>query len=87
MTPFALVAAAFTGKTGRYKPVHFVGLGLMALGTGLFDLLDANSSAAMWAGLQIPATAGLGAVVSALLPAVQADLSDEDSASSTATWA
>lgn len=85
MIPFALVAALFTEKTGRYMLVHFAGLALLALGTGLFAPLDGNSSAAMWAGLQIITTAGLGALVPALLPAVQADLSDEDSAASTAT--
>jgi MFS family permease len=87
MIPFAIVAAVIVEKTGKYKPVHFGSIGLMAVGTGLMALLKENSSTGLWAGLQLIVTAGLGGLVPALLPAVQAGLTDADNSSSTATWA
>ena len=86
MIPFALVGAQFIERTGRYRPVHFVGLALIAVGMGTFSLLNAHSSMGMWVGLQILQTAGAGVIATGLLPAVQAGLSDKDNASSTATW-
>ncbi|KAL1966323.1 hypothetical protein VTN77DRAFT_4676 [Rasamsonia byssochlamydoides] len=86
MVPFALVGAGFLEKTGRYRPVHFAGLALMAVGIGLFALLKADSSTGMWTGLQILQTAGVGLLATSLLPAVQAPLSDKDNATSTAAW-
>ncbi|KAF7511634.1 hypothetical protein GJ744_003797 [Endocarpon pusillum] len=47
MIPFAFVAVAFIEKLGGYQPVHFGGLGLMALRSGLFALVDVNSSMGM----------------------------------------
>ncbi|KAF2874837.1 major facilitator superfamily domain-containing protein [Massariosphaeria phaeospora] len=85
--PFAGVGAAFVEKVGRYKPVHFAGLALMAIGTGTFTLLDESSSTGMWVGLQLLQVAGFAAITTALLPAVQAPLSDKDNATSTAAWA
>ena len=85
--PFAAVGAAYVERVGRYKPVHIVGLGLMALGTGTFALLDKDSSTGLWVGLQILQVAGFGAITTALLPGVQAPLSDKDNAVSTAAWA
>jgi hypothetical protein len=46
------------------------------LGADLFELLKCGFMTARWAGLQVVATSGLMVLVSALLPAVQADLSD-----------
>jgi len=86
MIVFALVGAVAMEKTGRYMPVHFIGLAIMAVGLGTFALLDENSSTGMWAGLQILQAAGTGLITTALLPAVQAGLSGDDNASSTATW-
>jgi len=87
MIPFAIVVAVVVEKTDKCKPAHFAGLGLMAVGTGLLALLKENASTGLWVGLQLIATAGLAALVPALLPAVQAGLTDADNASSTATWA
>lgn len=86
MIPFAALGAQFIERTGRYKPSHLAGLTLMAVGLGSFALLKLNSSTAMWAGLQVLQTAGAGFLATALLPAVQADLSDKDNAASTGTW-
>lgn len=44
IVPFAGIGAAFIEKVGKYRPVHLVGLALMAIGTGTFALLDENSS-------------------------------------------
>jgi hypothetical protein len=41
----------------------------------------------MWVGLQILQVAGFAVMTAALLPAVQAPLSDKDNATSTAAWA
>lgn len=41
----------------------------------------------MWVGLQILQVAGFGVITTALLPGVQAPLTDKDNASSTAAWA
>ncbi|KAF2268644.1 MFS general substrate transporter, partial [Lojkania enalia] len=84
LIPFALVGAQFVEKTGRYKPVHFVGLALTSIGLGTFALLKARSSMGMWVGLQLLHIAGAGAITTALLPAIQAPLTDKDNASSTA---
>jgi MFS family permease len=107
IVPFAGLGAAFIEKVGKYRPVHLVGLALMAIGTGTFALLDEKSSTGkffsnanvppvlltleptigMWVGLQILQVAGFGVITTALLPAVQAPLTDKDNATSTAAWA
>ena len=86
MVPFAILGGQFVEKTGRYKPVHIVSLALTAIGMGTFALLKANSSMGMWVGLQILHVAGAGTITTALLPAIQAGLTDEDNASSTAAF-
>jgi MFS family permease len=84
MIPFALVGAQFVEKTGRYKPVHFVALALTSVGLGTFSFLEEDSSTGMWVGLQLLHVAGAGIITTALLPAIQALLTDADNASSTA---
>jgi hypothetical protein len=44
IVPFAAVGAAYIEKVGKYRPVHLVGMALMAIGTGTFALLDENAS-------------------------------------------
>lgn len=87
MIPFALVAAVIVEETGKYKGVYLGSIRLIAVGTRLLALLKENPSTSLWAGLQLIVTAGLGDLVPALLPAVQAGLTDADNSSSTATWA
>lgn len=60
---------------------------MMMLGFGLSTLLNANSSTAEWVIYQGIIAAGVGTIVSSLLPAIQAGLSDDDSAASTALFA
>lgn len=85
--PFAALAGGVVQKTGRYRPVHQFGFALLVLGVGLCSLLDVNTNTGTWVGFQIIIAAGLGMIVAVLLPAVQANLMESDTASSTATWA
>lgn len=73
-------------KIGKYKPFHFVGFALSAIGFGLFTLLDANSHKAMWACFSIIASIGMGVLMITVLPAIQANLSDADNAASAALF-
>ncbi|KAK7911580.1 hypothetical protein PG985_014061 [Apiospora marii] len=84
---FTAVCGGILAKTSEYKILHIAGLGVTAIGFSVCSLLDQLSSTGMWVGLQLLVAAGLGIAMPALLPAVQAELSDEESASSTGTWA
>jgi len=83
---FASISGVFVTKTGRYRPVHLLGTALMILGFGLFSLMDATSSPAKWITFQIIVAAGAGMMLPTLLPAVQADLQESDTATATGTW-
>ena len=87
LIPFAASAGGLVAKFGRYRPIHHVGFAIMVIGFGLFSLLDANSSTAEWVVFQIIEAAGAGLVIPTLLPAVQAELTDADTALATSTWA
>lgn len=85
LLPAVLIAGGFVNKTGRYRPVHFFGFGLLTLGQGLLVLLGSNSPPAAWIIIQMVVAFGSSSIVSALLPAVQAGLSEADTAAATAT--
>jgi MFS family permease len=82
----AAVSGVFVTTTGRYKPVHLIGTVLMTLGFGLFTLMNATSSPAQWIIFQIIFATGAGIMLPTLLPAVQADLQESDTATATGTW-
>ncbi|KAI0469765.1 major facilitator superfamily domain-containing protein [Xylariaceae sp. FL0804] len=85
--PFgAGIAGSLMSKTGRYRPIHMAGFALCTLGFGLCSILDENSHKALWVVLQLILALGLTAPIPCLLSAVQVELSDNDSASSTSTW-
>ncbi|KAK8092515.1 major facilitator superfamily protein [Apiospora kogelbergensis] len=91
-TILALIPAAIAGgllltRTGRYKPLLVAAFALLAVGFGLFSLLDEHSGAGAWAGFQIVESAGAGLAIPTLLPALLAPLSDGDTALATGTWA
>ncbi|KAF2815559.1 MFS general substrate transporter [Mytilinidion resinicola] len=86
MIPFAAAGGGMLTKVGKYKPVHMIGYGVMVLGFGLYTLLDENSSTAEWVVYQAVESVGAGLVVGVLLPAIQAKLTDADTAKSTATF-
>ncbi|KAH7348435.1 major facilitator superfamily domain-containing protein [Rhexocercosporidium sp. MPI-PUGE-AT-0058] len=85
--PFAAVGGLLVSKFGRYRPLHHIGFALMTLGFGLCTLLDSHSATAEWVIYQSIIAAGEGLVVSSALPAIQAGLSEDLAASSTATFA
>lgn len=87
MIPAAITAGGLISKFGRYRPIQHVGFALMVIGFGLLTLLKANATTAQWVGYQLASAAGTGLVLPVLLPAVQASLTEEDTALSTSTWA
>ncbi|KAI1406849.1 major facilitator superfamily domain-containing protein [Hypoxylon sp. FL1857] len=80
------IAGGLMSKTGRYRPIHMVGFALSTLGVGLCSILNKNSHKAVWVILQLILALGLTTPIPCLLSAVQVELSDDDSASSTSTW-
>ncbi|TVY81182.1 MFS efflux transporter aclA [Lachnellula suecica] len=87
LLPFAVVSGLLVTKVGRYRPVHHAGFAIMMIGFGLSTLLNAGSSTAEWVIYQGVIAAGSGVIVSSLLPAIQAAISDDDAAASTALFA
>ncbi|KAL4885424.1 major facilitator superfamily domain-containing protein [Aspergillus karnatakaensis] len=86
MTMAAVIWGMTMQKLGKYKIIHIVGFSLSTLGFGIFSLLDRGSSTAEWAIFQLIESAGLGLIISTALPAVQAKLTDADTATATGTW-
>ncbi|RAR05438.1 MFS general substrate transporter [Stemphylium lycopersici] len=91
-TLVVLVLAAVGGPLltlwGKYKPMHMAGFGLMTLGLSLSSVyLTAAASTELCLGIQLVTAAGLGIVVSAMLPAVQVRLPDSATAASAGAWA
>jgi hypothetical protein len=86
LIPFAITAGGLLSKFGRYRPLQHVGFAMMVIGFGLLSLLKANSTIAQWVGYQLVSAAGTGLVLPVLLPAIQAPLTDADTALSTSTW-
>lgn len=84
---FAAVSGGLVAKTGEYRLAHLISMSLITIGFGCNSLLDQNSHTGVWVILQLIVAAGLGACVSAQLPAIQAGLTESEAASSTATWA
>jgi ubiquinone/menaquinone biosynthesis C-methylase UbiE len=87
LVPSGILAGGMISKTGKYKPQHFAGFALISIGVGLFTLLDAGSHKAAWVCFQIITAIGLGIILVAVLPAIQAALTDRDIAKTTATYA
>lgn len=86
MIPGAIAGGTLLSKFGRYRPLQHGGLALMIIGFGLLTLLDADSNTGQWVGYQLLGALGTGLALPVLLPAVQAPLTEEDTALITATW-
>lgn len=86
MIPAAITAGGLLSKFGRYLAIQYAGFALMVVGFGLLTLLKADSTTAQWVGYQLAGAAGTGLALPVLLPAVQASLTEEDTALSTSTW-
>ncbi|KAI1822719.1 multidrug resistance protein Fnx1 [Xylaria intraflava] len=84
--PFAVIAGTALSKWGRYRPWHFIGFALCAIGYGLLTRLDSNTNTGYWIGIQLIVAAGLGVLFTTTLPAIQAPLPEADTAVTTATW-
>ncbi len=87
LVPFSAISGALLSKFGRYKPFHIGGFIIIVTGFGCFITLDRHSPMVAWIMVQVTVAIGSGLALSTLLPAVQARLSDKDTASATATWA
>ncbi|KAJ8069862.1 hypothetical protein OCU04_000275 [Sclerotinia nivalis] len=86
MIPSAGIAGALLTKTGKYKPLHWIGFALLAIATGLFSTMTSTSSKAAWVCFQILAAIGIGFPLTTQLPAIQAVLPESDTAISTSTY-
>jgi MFS family permease len=86
VVPFGMVAGGFLSKTGKYKPLHWMGFALSAIGCGVLSTLDETSSKAEWVCFQIFVAGGTGIVMTAVLPSTLAALPEKDVATATATY-
>ncbi|KAL2845042.1 major facilitator superfamily protein [Aspergillus pseudoustus] len=86
MTVSAVVGGGLMQAFGKYKAMHLASFAFIIIGFGLFTLLDQHSSTAKWVIFQIIESIGLGMFLSTALPAVQAKLSDDDTARATGVW-
>ena len=86
MIPSAMVAGGLLSKTGQYKPLHWFGFAMLAIACGLFSILDSHSHRVAWVFFQIIAAIGLGFVMTSVLPAIQAGLSEADVATATGAF-
>lgn len=87
LIPAAMIGGGMVTKLGKYLPFQYIAFAMMAIGAGLFTLLDAGSSTAAWACFQIIASIGMGMATTTILPAIQASLTDADVASMTSMYA
>ena len=87
LAPFAILAGGLLSKYGLYRPIHLVGFGFAAIGSGLFSILGPNSGKAAWACFQLIMAIGLGFIMTTVLPSIQASLPESDVATATGTFA
>jgi EmrB/QacA subfamily drug resistance transporter len=86
VVPCGMIAGGFMSKTGLYRPLHWTGFALSAIGCGLLSTLKEDSSKAEWVCYQMIAAAGTGVVMSVLLPSTLAALPEKDVATATGTY-
>ncbi|KAJ9622100.1 hypothetical protein H2204_011681 [Knufia peltigerae] len=90
-----IVATAGTGvlngvfihRTGQYRPSLWIGPVLLTLGTGLYLMLDANSSIGMIIGFEIIGGIGSGLLFEPPLIAIQQGVHQDDVGTATSTQA
>jgi MFS family permease len=81
-----ITAGVIIHRTGHYLELIYAGVTLMTIGNGLYVLFSANSSIASILGFQIIAGIGAGLLFEAPLLALQALVSQNDTATATATF-
>ncbi|KAF0325289.1 multidrug resistance protein fnx1 [Colletotrichum asianum] len=84
--PGAAVSEVVLSRWGRYKALHISGFTLLAVGFGVWILLDRHSGTAAWVLVQVVPALGSGMLLNTLLPAFQASLEEKDQAAATASW-
>lgn len=84
--PSVLISGVFVKKFGRFLPMHYVGFGILLVGHGLLTLLDQHTSTAGWVLVQMVVAFGSGLIITALLPAIQASVSEADTAAAVGAW-
>jgi EmrB/QacA subfamily drug resistance transporter len=87
MVPFAIIGGILITVTGKYKPFLIIGFIPMAVGMGLFTMLNDKTTTVIWVVFQVILAAGSGLSLIATLPAILASLPESDVATATATWA
>ncbi|KAH8888998.1 MFS general substrate transporter-like protein [Thozetella sp. PMI_491] len=80
----ATIAGVMLTKQGRYRPWQFAGLVIMTVGMGLYSLLNEGTPTYGWVLLVFFFAMGCGLVMPSLLPTLQADLPDLDTAAAVA---
>ncbi|KAL8691558.1 MAG: hypothetical protein Q9218_003237 [Villophora microphyllina] len=85
-TVMGIMVGILIHRTGRYLELMWVGTLLMAIGFGLFIHLDATSSLGEIVGSQIVAGLGSGMLFEPPLIAIQANVSQDDTATATAAF-
>ncbi|ATY62562.1 Major facilitator superfamily transporter [Cordyceps militaris] len=81
-----IVAGVIMSKTGRFKMLHVAAFVLKAVGMGLFSHFNRDTSRAEYICIELIFAIGIGCLATSGLPGVQADLTDEDTALSTAAY-
>lgn len=81
-----IVTALLMHWTGRYRGLIWTGIVLITLGTGLYILLDADSSVGVTVGLQFISGTGAGLLFQPPMIALQANVHPDDVATATATF-
>lgn len=82
---FGIVAGAVIHRTGGYLGVIWLGVSLLTIGNGLYIHLNATSSLGQIIGFQIVSGTGAGLLFSPPIIALQSRISQEDTATATAT--
>jgi hypothetical protein len=81
-----IVAGILIHSTGRYLEIIYVGVTLMTIGNGLYTLLSPTSTLGSIIGYQIVAGIGAGLLFQAPLIALQALVSQDETATATSTF-
>ncbi|KAF2472126.1 putative MFS aflatoxin efflux pump [Lindgomyces ingoldianus] len=74
----SIVFGGITQKLGYYTPVGILGVAIMAVGAGLFVLLEVDTGHAKWIGYQVVFGFGMGLSMQTPIIAIQTVLSSQD---------
>lgn len=81
-----IIVGAIIHRTGRYLELIYAGAAIMTLGNGLYILLSPSSSLTEIICIQIVAGVGVAPLFQAPLIAIQASVSQDDTATATSTY-